>query len=75
MAVQKKKKRKYRYLVYPRNKHTNDVLAADRNFGDIGEMACSDGKNRYMFEAQSHMLVAYLQRSKNQLQIDFEVFI
>lgn len=63
----------YRYLIEPRDQHTNDVLAA--KLGESGEYLCTDGKIRFMYEAPNHAFVAYLQRSKKDLNADFRVFI
>jgi len=73
MDEKKKPEKHYRYFVRPRNKHTNDVLAAQLD--QCGEYVCADGKRHFMFEAPNHDFIAYLQRSKSELNIDFEVFI
>ena len=72
-AKQKPGEKHYRYFVKSRDKHTNDVLAT--KLSEFGDYLCSDGKTRFMFEAPDHDFIAYLQRSKNELSVDFEVFI
>ena len=63
--MKKKELKYYRYLIEPRDQHTNDVLAA--KLGESSEYLCADGEPRFMYEAPNHAWVAYLQRSKGEL--------
>jgi|GEM_PF-1668316 len=73
MSAEQKAGKFYCYLIKARDVHTNDVLAAQGL--ESGEYLCSDGKTRFMFVAPNYDFVAYLQRSKSELQADFEVFV
>jgi hypothetical protein len=63
----------YRYYVYPKDKDTNDALAKD--FEEAGNKVCSDGKERFLFTTQDHSLIAYIQRSRREMNLNFLVFI
>jgi len=67
------KGRQYRYYVHPEDKHTNDTLAED--FEESGDRVCSDGKTRFMFDTRDHSLIAYIQRSRKEMNLNFLVFI
>ena len=63
----------YRYYVHPKDKPTNDALAPD--FEESGVKTCSDGKERFMFDTQDYNLIAYIQRSRKEMNLKFLVFI
>jgi hypothetical protein len=65
--------RQYRYYVHPKNKDTNDALAV--HFEESGDRVCSDEKKRFLFETRDHNLIAYIQRSRREMNLKFLVFV
>lgn len=65
--------RQYRYYVHPKDKDTNDALAV--HFEESGDRVCSDGKKRFLFDTRDHNLIAYIQRSRRGMNLNFLVFI
>jgi len=68
------KRRSYRWFVHPLDAHTNEVLfGAELEY--IGDLECSDGQKRKVWQAKSYSQVAYIRRSHNSAYIKFEVYV
>jgi hypothetical protein len=68
------RKRTYRWYVKPLDAHTNRVLN-DAGLEYIGEKKCSEGKKGLFWEAPNHQSIRYLQRSKSEAELKFDVYV
>jgi len=65
--------RDYSYYVHPKDTPTNDFLAP--RMDEAGDKPCSLGKELFMYTTRDHNVIAHIQRSRLDKNLNFLVFI